>query len=135
MLSQLWPLILASVGMLAAGGGAAWAYRLAWVRSFLARAEQEAHSVVLEVEQTYVDRILAARALDSPGGAELTEDEQAIALQLAVKRLAEMLGLTALERALRVLGLPRTPEFVTRWLTTRVEAHVKRLSLEQGGKT
>lgn len=129
-MTALWPLLVAAVGLIGAGGGAFWAARLVWVRSFLARAEHEAHAVVLEVEQTYVDRLQAARAPDSPGGAELTPDEQAIALHLAVERLAELLGLTALERALRILGLPRTPDFVRRWLTTRVESQVKRLSME-----
>lgn len=132
-MSALWPMLLAAVGLLGAGGGAWWVARLAWVRAFLARAEQEAHSVVLEVEQTYVDRIRAARDPSSPGGADLTPEEQVEALGRAVDRLAELLGLTTLERALRILGLPRAPDFVRRWLTTRVEAHVKLLSMAQGG--
>ena len=68
------------------------------------------------------------------GRAELTEGERDVALHLAVERLIELLGLATIERALRILGLPRVPDFVRRWLTTRVEAQVKHLSLEQRAK-
>lgn len=129
---QVWTLLLSLVALL--GGGAVWAARVAWVRDFLRRAEVEARNVVLEVEQTYVDKITAARDPLSPGGVELTEGEREVALHLAVERLLELLGLATVERALRILGLPRSLDFVRRWATTRVEAQVKHLSLEQEGK-
>lgn len=126
---QVWTLIVSLVALL--GGAGIWAARVSWLRDFLHRAEAEAHNVVLEVEQVYVDRILAGRAPESAGGAELTPDEKEIALHLAVARLEELLGLATIERALRILGLPRVPDFVRRWLTTRVEARVKLLSMGQ----
>lgn len=130
---QVWALLASLVALL--GGAGLWAARVAWLRDFLHRAEAEARNVVLEVEQVYVDKILAGRDPSSDGGAELTPDEKEIALHLAVARLEELLGLATIERALRILGLPRVPDFVRRWLTTRVEAQVKHLSMEQGGKT
>jgi hypothetical protein len=125
---------------LVSGGGVAaviglWLARAAvtraWLRAFLDRFREIREAVVLEVEQTYVDRILKARAPTSPGGAELTPEEQAEALRTAVGRLKELVGLAALERALKLMGLPRTPAFVDQWLATWVEATVKRLSIEQ----
>lgn len=128
---QVWAVVVALVGGLV---GAGWLGRLAWlrvwVRDFLARAELEIRHAVLEVEQTYVDRVLAGKDPSSPGGVELTPDEQAEALRRAVDRALELVGIAALDRALRILGLPRTPAFIAGWIATRVEARVKLLSLE-----
>lgn len=130
-LAQLWPLLLATAGVLGGIGGGVWAARLVWVRAFLERLRHERDAVVLEVEQVFVDATLRGRSPSSPGGAELTADEQREALSLAVTRLMELLGLATIERALRILGLPTLPLFVGRWLTTWVEAGVKELSIRQ----
>jgi hypothetical protein len=125
------PLVLGAILTALAGAAARWARDRAWLRDFLARLLVERRAVVMEVEQVYVDATIRARAANSPGGAELTQEEQREALDLAVARLTELLGLAALDRALRLLGLPRVPAFVRRYLTTQIEASVKELSIEQ----
>jgi hypothetical protein len=96
-----------------------------WLRDFLARLLVERRAVVFEVRQTYVDQILKAR-LDGA----LTPLEKEEAKQMAMRRLLEVLGVAAIERALRVMGLPTLPAFVHRWLTTHLESAVKELDLE-----
>jgi len=125
------PLLLGAVFTSIGAWVARAAMTRAWLRDFLARLLMERRAVVLEVEQTYVDRILHGREADSPGGAELTGQEKREALAAAVNRLADLLGLGTIERALRLLGLPVLPSFVKSWLTTHVEAAVKELSIEQ----
>lgn len=128
------------VAALLGGGGIAAAIGVAiaryaathlWLKSFLERFTSARRAVVLEVQQTYVDRITKARSPDSPGGTELTPVEQQEALDLAVSRLMEMIGLTAIERALKLMGLPTAPEFIRRWLVTWVESTVKELSIQE----
>lgn len=130
------PTSIGVFGIGAAGLGVlAWLVRFLshrmWLRDFLARAHAVAHDVVLETEQIYVDRVLAARQASSPGGAELTPQEQRDALDLAVNRLLDLLGLAAVNRGLRLLGLPQLPGFVRSWATNLVEARVKELSIAQ----
>lgn len=122
---QTWAAIAVLASALLGGGWLArLAFARAWVRDFLARAQEEIRVAVLEVEQTYVDVIMAARDPGSPGGAELMPGERDEALRRAVKRARELIGLDALDRALRILRLPTTPAFVDAWITARVEAHV-----------
>lgn len=130
------PLTLGALATAVLGIAAVVARRYAWLRAFLARAELEVRDVVLAVEQTYVDQVRAARSPSSPGGRALTEEEQREARARAVNRLLELLGVAAIERALRILGLPALPAraAVCRWADTKVEAMVKRLTLEQGGR-
>lgn len=131
-LLEWWPFLVAIFG---AVGGAGYFARAAaaraWLRDFLARVQVERRTVALEVEQTYVDRLLRAREASSPGGAELTAEEQRAALDLAVHRFLELVGLDAIDRALRLLKLPRLPGFVHRWAVSHVEAGVKEISIEQ----
>lgn len=131
-LVEFWPFLLAMIGAL---GGAGYFARLAaaraWLRDFLARLKDERRAVVLEVEQTYVDARLRAKRPDSPGGVELTKEEQREALDRAVSRFLELVGLGALLRALRLLGLPRSGDFIRRYAVTHVEMALKELSIEQ----
>jgi hypothetical protein len=125
------PLALGTIATAILGVGVRYAVRYAWLAGFLARAQAVARDVVLEVEGVYVDRTLAGRDPGSPGGVELTAEEQREALALAVTRLLELLGLSAVERAMRILGLPTLPTFVRRYATTLIEARCKELSIEQ----
>ncbi len=131
-LIDYWPFLVLIVSGL---GGGAWVTKFAmgraWLRDFLARVQVERRTVALAVEQTYVDAKLKGKRPESPGGVDLTKEEQAEALTLAVTRFLELLGLDAIDRALRLMGLPRIPEFVRRWATTHVEAAVKELSIDQ----
>jgi hypothetical protein len=123
-LIALWPMLLATLATLGLGAGGVFAARLAWVRAFLERVKAERRAVVLEVEQVYVAALRRAREADSPGGTKLTEGEAEAAKTAAVDRLIEMLGIGAITRALRILGLPPVPDFVRRWAITQVESEV-----------
>ncbi len=128
---MLW--LMGLLSALSAGGGllARFAVNRIWLRDFLERARHVRDDVVLELEQTVVDQLARARAADSLGGVEITDTEMRDIRDRGVKRLLELLGLAAVERALKLMGLPHLPEFVTGWAVTQVEAAVKRLSIAQ----
>lgn len=130
--TQVW--ICSLVTAMLGGGG--WLARLiaqrAWLRDFLDRVRQFREDVVLELEQTIIDKLSAARAVDSAGGEEITAAEMLRVRDAAVARLKDYLGIGPIERALKLMHLPvGLPGFINGWLVTQVEAAVKRLSILQ----
>lgn len=96
-----------------------------FVQGLLSRLVVEAKAVVLEVEQTYVDSIKAAK-IDGV----LTSSEAAEARSQALVKLRENIGQKGLDRLGRILGL--TGLGVSALLSTHLEASVKQLTLAQG---
>lgn len=93
-----------------------------WLRDMLVRLAVEAKAVVMEVQQTYVDRIRYAR-LDGV----LTKDEAAEARRAAIDSLKSNIGPKGLHRLARVLGYDDAG--IDRLLDTRIEEQVQRLKL------
>jgi hypothetical protein len=95
-----------------------------FLRSMLERIVIEARAVVLEVEQTYVDKITEGRR-----DGILTPEEGASAKAAAIAKLRTNLGSVGLERLGRIIGL--TAPAIEALLGTHVEAAVKSLTLAQ----
>lgn len=103
-----------------------------WLRDFLDRVTRFREDVVLELEQTIIDKLDDARAPTSAGGTQVTDAEMLKVRDEAVRRLKDYLGIGPIERALKLMHLPLSvPGFVDQWLITQVEAAVKRLSIQQ----
>lgn len=130
--TQTW--IISLLTLLLGGGG--WLAKLAaqrvWLRDFLDRVQKFREDVVLELEQTIIDKLDDARAPDSLGGEEVTAAEMLKIRDAGVAKLKDYLGVGAIERALKLMKLPVSlPGFIDSWLVTQVEAAVKRLSIQQ----
>lgn len=124
--------VVATVGGAGAGGWLAWiAARFAWLRAFWERFHAIKAAVVLEIRNTYVEALKRAKDPTSPGGTSLTPEEATEALRKAVDRFVDMIGLGALERAMKIMGLERSTAFIREWLATWVEAEVKDLSIRE----
>lgn len=97
-----------------------------WARNFLVRLIVEAKAAVLEVQQTWVDKMREAR-----GDGVVTDDEKRGARAAAITTLRSNLGRKGLERLGRIIGLD--DEGIDRLLSTHVEAQVQRLKLVKSG--
>lgn len=113
-----------------AGAAARFAIRHAWLRGFLERLAAERWVIARMTQQTIVDGIKRGRAPDSDGGVRLTAAEAEEVITKAVVELEAHLGITALDHALEIMKLPRTPAFIRRYLRNHVEAEVKELSIQ-----
>lgn len=115
-------MIWQALTVLLGGGLLVLAQRILWVRRFFQRLDELKASVYHEVNRTYVDEVKAASA-----DGKLTDEEARRALRLATDRLKELIGVTAVEGALRLLGLPwMLPAYVDEFLAGAVEAEVGR---------
>lgn len=121
------PWTLGTLGSVVALGLARLAAKSAFLAGIIGRLKEAAPMVVLEIEQTYVDKIKAARRDDSPGGVQLTEGEAREARLAALAKLKDYLGW----KGLRILGfiVGVGGDTLDGLFGTGLEASVKALSI------
>lgn len=100
------------------------------IAGVLERVGQFTWEVVLELEQTLMKELKAAASEASDGGAAITAAELAHVKSEAVLRIQALLGPDGLKSMAKELGL--TPEGISSYLSTKVEAAVMQLKLEKG---
>lgn len=99
----------------------------AWLRGLLERMIVEAKNAVLEVQQTYVDEVLRAKA-----DGVLTKEEAVHARNIAILALKSNIGPKGLQRLIRILGFDDAG--IDRLLGTHIEAAVQRLAIVKSGQ-